>query len=700
MAKKKKQRKHQGPDSRTSAAKTRALNTEPAATNARITNQSLAAKRLNTPLPQRLRRMPLIAIYPLLLLVTAIALYLPTIDFGTVWDDMVVHMWYKKTNPPVTLGRIADLWGESHQGLYIPLTYSFWMLVKGLNEALGWHATDPALFHALNVLLHAINAVLVYRVLLAVVRLQQMRFACFFGALLFALHPLQVESVAWIAEMRDLLAFLCGALSILLFLRWEERLRAQAPLFNQIGFWLASLLMASLAMTAKPSAAALGPMLFCLLWFARGHGLFRSLLLSAPWFAVGAGILAATFALQTAPEVLEFFHAPFWVRPFIWMHAILFYLQKLFFPLTLHATYGHSPFWLMHQWTLYVLWVLPVTLIALSLWKKRQFPLPALALALFIAGFLPVSGLGAYAYQDWSAVADRYLYWSMLGPALAFALLVQFLRGLFARRLANRRLAAFGGALVACLILAPYGVRSWIRLPDWQEQEHLWTRTVEDGSLDFHAPVVLVDKFQREKRFEEAIEAMTRAIELSPWISTGSDDWKSNHASMITQRANLLYSLGQKKKQQDKDPEPTWREALEDFNRALELAPASAEIYINRGNIHNNLGNHSRALSDYDKALTLPLSRKYRILTHRNRASIFWFLGQGDQTLQAMRILVKLEPSNIDFWLRLARLLAHEKHYSEAAQAARRILALKPKHKKAQELLDALNPRKPSEPES
>ncbi len=689
MAKKKKQRKPQRPTPGTPAARTRAPKGIAVAASSSSGRQPPTKEQRPPPL-QRLRQTPLIAVYPLLLFAAAAALYLPTLGFGMVWDDEVVHMWYKKTNPPITLGRIADLWGESHQGLYIPLSYSLWMLVKGLNSALGWGNSDPALFHALNVLLHAVNTVLVYRLLLAVVRSQQLRFACFFGALLFALHPLQVENVAWISEMRDLLAFLCGAVSMLLFLHWEERLGSPVPFAGRTGFWLTSLFMAFLAMTAKPSAAALGPMLFCLLWFGRGHSLLRSLLFSAPWVAVGAGVLAATFALQTASEVLEFFHAPLWTRPFIWMHAILFYLQKLFFPLNLHATYGHSPFWLIHQWTLYVLWVLPVSLIALSLWKKRQFPLPGLALALFVAGFLPVSGLGAYAYQDWSAVADRYLYWSMVGAALAFALLVQFLRRLLDRRFSRRRAAAFGCALAACSMLAPYGARSWIRIPDWREQEHLWVRTVEDGSLDFHAPVVLADKLQREKRFEEAIEAMTRAIELSPWISTGSDDWKSDHADLISHRASFLYDLSRQQEKRGQDPRPALKKALENFNQALELSPSSSGFYINRGNIYSNLGQYRQAIADYDRALALPLSRTNRTRAHSNRASLFEFLGQRDQALRSLRLLVQLEPSNSKFWLRLARLLARENNHLEAAAAARRILALKPGHKKAQALLDGL----------
>ena len=679
MAKKKKQRKSQRPDPGTPSARKRLPRAAPAAEESRA------------PLLQRLRQMPLVAVYPLLLVMAVTALYLQTLGFGMLWDDEVTHMWYKKTDPPITPGRLADLWGEAYRGLYIPLSYSLWMLVKGLNLALDRPVLDPALFHALNVLLHAVNTVLVHLVLMAVLRPRQLRFACFFGALLFAVHPVQVESVAWISEMRDLLAFLGGAVSILLFLRWEERFQARLPLVDQIGFWLASLFIAFLAMTAKPSAAALGPMLFCLLWFARGHGFLRSLLLSAPWAVVGAVVLAITFALQTAPDVVEFFHAPLWTRPFIWMHALLFYLQKLFFPLTLHATYGHSPFWLIHQWTIYVLWILPVALIALSLWKKRQFPLPGLALALFIAGFLPVSGLGAFAYQDWSTVADRYLYWSMLGAALAFALLVEFLRQLSARHWNRRRALAFGCAIAACSMLAPYGARSWIRIPDWREQEHLWVRTVEDGSLDFHAPMVLADKFQREERLEEAIGAMTKAIELSPWSSTGKDDRKSSHAELLSQRARLFHRLSQKKKEEGKDPESLLRKSLENFNQAVELSPSSPGFYINRGNIHSKLGDQQQAIADYDKALKLPISRTERILAHGNRATLFELLGQQHQALQDLRWLVRLEPSNIDFWQRLANFFIREKNYTEAAEAARRILALRPGHKKAQALLDALS---------
>ena len=96
------------------------------------------------------------------------------------------------------------------------------------------------------------------------------------------------------------------------------------------------------------------------------------------------------------------------------------------------------------------------------------------------------------------------------------------------------------------------------------------------------------------------------------------------------------------------------------------------------------------ALADYDKALTLPLTRAKRALIQGCRASIFEFWGQRDQARQTLRLLVQLEPSSIKFWLRLAKFLARENNNAEAAEAARRILAPKPGHQQAPALLDGL----------
>ena len=125
------------------------------------------------------------------------------------WDDNA-----NVTENPVvrapSLAHLAQIWREPFAGLYVPLSYTFWALLAwftGTSTASGELALDPAVFHVANVVLHAMCAWLVFRIL---ARIVESDVAAAIGALLFALHPLQVESVAWVSEARGLLSALLG----------------------------------------------------------------------------------------------------------------------------------------------------------------------------------------------------------------------------------------------------------------------------------------------------------------------------------------------------------------------------------------------------------------------------------------------------------------------------------------------------------
>ncbi len=252
----------------------------------------------------------------LVALVTA-SIFLPALanDFVN-WDDPIML----RDNPllrEVSWSSVVEVWTKPVLGLYTPLSYTLWLFVAGVSRIATGHLT-PALFHALNIALHATCAALVFTLL---DQLFQRRWPAFIGALLFALHPLQVEPVAWIAGMNNLLAALWSLAALNLYIRGIRNPSRTA--------FAASVLCATLAMLSKPTAVVL-PILAIVLH----HFFFR-----APWREITKRvvpwcvvtiifILIGSFA-QPAPGIDR---PPPWQRPIVAGDALAFYIGKLLVP--------------------------------------------------------------------------------------------------------------------------------------------------------------------------------------------------------------------------------------------------------------------------------------------------------------------------------------------------------------------------------
>ena len=330
-----------------------------------------------------------------------------------IWDDEL-HVVNNPRLNPVTWTSLGEIWSEPYGGLYIPLSYTFFAAESLLSVRLTGRL-DPLVFHLGNLALHLGCVLLVFAILL---RLFRHEGAAVAGALLFGLHPVQVESVAWVSETRGLL---CGLFSLLAV--WQYVCYAREKRANRrklIAYLLAGLAFI-LALLCKPTAVAL-PLVVAVLDAGLLRRRWRVVLLSvAPWLLSSAVWTILTKFQQ--PDRAMAFVTPLWTRPFLAGDALAFYMYKLAAPFQYCADYGRTPSWLMHQWWFWTIWLLPaVFLAALSCLPGRRMWLTAAGL--FAAGLLPVLGLVSFDYQRISTVADRYVYLAMLGPSLALAALI------------------------------------------------------------------------------------------------------------------------------------------------------------------------------------------------------------------------------------------------------------------------------------
>ncbi|MBL8863013.1 MAG: tetratricopeptide repeat protein [Planctomycetes bacterium] len=361
-----------------------------------------------------------------------------------VWDDDQHVTGNARLDPP-TLTSVASFWTAPFLGLYVPVSYTLFAL-----EAWVTGGPDPRVFHAVSVLLHALNAALVVRLL---ARLGARPTGAALGGLLFALHPLQVESVAWISEQRGLLAAAFGLGALSAYAGAERSARRD----------VAAALLLVLALFSKPSAAVVPALALLLELFLLRRG--------ARWAGprLCAGLLAAAACLAVTKglqgDVLVKEAVGFPERLLVAADALEFYARKLVAPCALAADHGRRPSVVLaggFDASLAVAGLVAGAVLALPALRRAAL-VPALV---FAAGLAPVLGLAPFAHQDISTVADRYAYLALLGPAL-----------LVAR--AWPADAARAAQVLALIVVALLAGASYAQARHWRDTEAVFARVLE-----------------------------------------------------------------------------------------------------------------------------------------------------------------------------------------------------------------------------
>lgn len=465
----------------------------------------------------------------MLFLLAAVSLLL----YGRIYDNEFVAIddaTHVTANPhlrPLSLSGLQDLWSTPYASMYMPASYTFLAVESWLAErrnAQGQAVLDPRLFHVTSAVLHALNTMLIFCVLRMLIGDS---IACFFGALLFAWHPMQVQSVAWVSSTPGLLCSCVSLLAIYQYLclrgaSWSSpqgAITGTRPDSEQAGsthrwvHYAAALLAYLLALLCKPAATALPLMLivFEVVWF-RGS-LRRALLLFAPWLLPALWLASLTHELQIR-HVAEFVYVPvWWLRPFVATDALAYYLRKLMVPTGLGIDNGRSPEFLFRYGWLYVNWLLPASLVALAAWSSQRRAWLT-SIGLFVAGVAPVLGFVPFVFQDISTVASRYVYLSMLGPALALAWFLSQPMGRAWR----------GEVAIALVLLGLWTVR---QTGFWQDSRSLAERGLNVNARSIISLAVLAQLEIAEHDYAEAELLLRRATEFDPegarvWTDLGS----------------------------------------------------------------------------------------------------------------------------------------------------------------------------------
>ena len=441
----------------------------------------------------------------LIVAIVTLAVFLPAVRFPffPFWDDDI-HVHANPHLANLSWSSLGALWAGPWQQLYIPLTYSVWAALAALSRwsaglPVASGALDAVWFHGANVVAHLCSAVLAFVLLRRVVggffpqvARGKTDMAAALGALFYALHPLQVEPVAWISGLRDVLGGCLGLAALVVLFGGKGVQPGRAALATL-------LFLASLA--AKPAGVAL-PIIAGVLAFMPFRWSWRqTLFVLGPWLVIGAAWVLLTSNAQWAAE-LAVGLVPTWMRPLVAADALGFYLLKVFVPAGLSADYGRSPDQVLAGGALWWMWLWPAALAAV-LFVVKPLRVYLLPFAIFAAALLPTLGLVPFNFQLVSTVADRYAYFALIGPALALAMIVA--QG------AQRWITVAAALWVAVLIALSIG-----RLPVWSEDLKLFAATLETNPRSWKAKHNYASALDDRGRTAEGERLMREVIVQRP----------------------------------------------------------------------------------------------------------------------------------------------------------------------------------------
>ncbi len=616
-----------------------------------------------------------------LVLMVAIS-FVPAYQAGFVWDDtiFVEQSFIRETSG------LKSIWFSpsdiEQEGHYWPVTYTtFWL------EHKLW-GFEPLAYHVLNVLLHAVNVLLVWHLL----RRFAVPGAWVVGAV-FAVHPLHVESVAWVIERKDLLSGLFYLTSFLTYVRFTDRERP-AQYLLALGLFAAGLLSKTVVVTL-PAALLIWH------WWQRGRISRPDLLRTAPFFAVGLAIAAADTAFYRTREALALDYS-FVERILIAGRALWFYAGKLVWPNDLAVIY---PLWDIRSgdpvgW----LYVAGAVAVPVVLWKGRdRWGRGPLACAAFYAATLsPALGLIDYGYMQFALVADRFQYLAGIGLlTLSVTALVR----------AAGRLPAAGvtaGKVLVATVLALLGSLTWRHTGNFRDDLSLFSHIVSLNPEARDAHLNLSEALIQADRFEESLKATRTAVEQRPdspgahsnlgLSLMGLDRFEEAEAAFgraleIDPRdRNGLQNLGELRKKQGR-----YDEAVEQYLRALEIDPDFALGWAGLADAHLLAGRHEEAVEAARKALSIDpdspnatalhsLLDRASTATIHSRAETLRAQQRHDEALALYREALELDSEFAPAVAGMGIAFFELERYEEAIESMERALVLAPELPEASSL--------------
>jgi Tfp pilus assembly protein PilF len=587
---------------------------------------------------------------------------------------------YFTSNPHVQTGltsaNIVWAFTTGHASNWHPLTWLSLMLDA---ELFGQGPAGP---HLTNLLFHAANTVLLF-----------LLFRCLTGAVwrsalmaaLFALHPMHVESVAWVAERKDVLSTFFGLLTLWTYARYaQKRLKVESlesrtetanPAFDfrpSTPNYFLALFFFVLALMSKPMAVTLPFLMLLLDWWPLGRvssvgcrvpgapapasqllTFGRLILEKIPFFVLSAISCVVTFiAQQKGGAIIKLVRISMTDRVENAFVSYTRYLGKTFWPVALGNPYPHPEHWAAGLVVFSA--VLVIGLSVAAVWLGRKLPFVPVGWFWFIGTLIPVIGLVQVGN---AAMADRYTYLPLIG------LFIIFVWGL-AETGMSRHVPKTLIAVLTAMVLVVSALRTRNQLSYWQNSETLFRHTLAVTENNYLAYNNLGTWLSKKGQIAEAMDCFHKSLQINPDSS------------------DVLYNLGNAFAKLGK-----WDEAIANYRHALEITPGQADILDNLGFALAAKRQYAGAITNFEAALKIdPDSTS----AHNNLATVLFIQHHYDEAAQHYREALRLTPDDPQIYSNLGDALVQLGQVAEAVKCYQEALRLKPSDERIKTKLRAL----------
>jgi protein O-mannosyl-transferase len=561
------------------------------------------------------------------LFIATIAAYQPAWNGSPIWDDDH-HITKPELRSINGLERIWTQLGATQQ--YYPLMHSIFWLEYHL-----WGGSTLG-YHLVNILLHFISA------LLLVCILRRLEIPCtWFIAAIFALHPVQVESVAWISELKNTLSGFFFFSAILAYLKFDSRRKRKFYVFA-IGLFI-------LGLISKSVIAVLPVSLLIIFWWKRGKiDLKRDALPLLPFFVVGIayGLFTSWVERKFIGAEGSAFAFTIIDRCLIAGRATWFYLSKIFYPVNLIFIY---PRWNVSPviWWQYLFPVATLTL-AYVLWKLRELSrAPFAAYLFFMAMLFPMLGFfNIYPFR-FSFVADHFLYLACIGPIVLVSAGIESTIDLI-----NKKKMPFTKPIIYGITLLILCVFTRKQCEMYTDAETLFKTVIKMNPACWMAYNNLGNIYTMNGAMDKAVANYQKALEIKPEYSEAQYNF-----------GNALLKIGRTD------------EAIFHYRKSLEIKSDFAEAWNNLGNALLKTGQINEAKACYEKALSI--NQNY-VDAHTNIGVLLVKTGQNDEAIAHYQKALDINPNYGEAHFNLGNVLLKTGHSDEAIAHYRKSLEIKP----------------------
>jgi Flp pilus assembly protein TadD len=556
---------------------------------------------------------------PVVLLLGALTVlfYLNSLPNEFVFDDL--GLIAKKTSIR-DIGNLPALLGLHGKGAYRPLRTAS----HALDYAL--FGLNPIGFHVVNIALHILNGALIFRLFKA---LSGNPRPALLAAILFVVHPIQTEAVAYISGRRDLLFTLFYLLGFTCYIRYRETDRPMylvltgvnyvlSLLSKEMGISLPVLCVCYDVIRSMPSENAARP---ATSWQALVEGVRTAFHRNKLLYAVGTGGLLSLVLyyvfLANPSSQREMYGGGLWPTLLTSARIFVHYLKLIVFPLTLNADYSYNAFPVSHSFA--EAGVILAVIILGGIWWAIYRLLGAHRWAAFgglwfFVTLLPVSQI----VPHHEIMAEHYLYLPSAGLFLAAGLLLE-------RALAeNRRGVAIGTAFA--MVVAVLGIRTVVRNRDWRDSETLWTKTIQTAPESARAHTNVGEIALRKGRFQQAYQEFSEALQIKP-----NDAVNHDNLGVVLLRHGQL------------------DEAEQHFRESLQFWPDYPKAHVNLGLIHLNRRQLDEAEQEFRLALNFTrITPQFRGEILSNLGIVAALKGKMGEAEQTFAEAVRVAPNSAD----------------------------------------------------